>query len=61
MELILASQSPRRRELLGLFKIPFTVRVADVDDLILNAAGAIVAVWVTKKLLKQKKLMYLLL
>ena len=32
MELILASQSPRRRELLGLFKIPFTVRVADVDE-----------------------------
>ncbi|MBO5892028.1 MAG: septum formation inhibitor Maf [Oscillospiraceae bacterium] len=32
MALILASQSPRRRELLGLFKIPFTVRVADVDE-----------------------------
>jgi len=32
MELILASQSPRRRELLGLFKIPFTVRVADIDE-----------------------------
>ena len=32
MELILASQSPRRRELLGLFGIPFTVRVADVDE-----------------------------
>ena len=32
MQLILASQSPRRRELLGLFKIPFTVRVADVDE-----------------------------
>ena len=32
MELILASQSPRRRELLGLFKIPFTVRVAGVDE-----------------------------
>ena len=32
MQLILASQSPRRRELLGLLKIPFTVRVADVDE-----------------------------
>ena len=32
MALILASQSPRRKELLGLFKIPFTVRVADVDE-----------------------------
>jgi len=32
MELILASQSPRRRELLGLFKIPFAVRVADIDE-----------------------------
>ena len=32
MQLILASQSPRRRELLGLFQIPFTVRVADVDE-----------------------------
>ena len=32
MELILASQSPRRRELLGLFGLPFTVRVADIDE-----------------------------
>ena len=32
MELILASQSPRRRELLGLFKLPFVVRVADIDE-----------------------------
>ncbi len=32
MQLILASQSPRRKELLGLFKIPFTVRVADIDE-----------------------------
>ena len=32
MALILASQSPRRRELMGLFHIPFTVRVADVDE-----------------------------
>ena len=32
MRLILASQSPRRKELLGLFGIPFTVRVADIDE-----------------------------
>ena len=32
MNVILASQSPRRRELLGLFKIPFAVRVADIDE-----------------------------
>lgn len=32
MELILASQSPRRRELLGLFGLPFVIRVADVDE-----------------------------
>ena len=30
--LILASQSPRRRELLGLFHIPFAVRVSDADE-----------------------------
>ena len=32
MSLILASQSPRRQELLKLFHIPFTVRVADIDE-----------------------------
>ena len=32
MNLILASQSPRRRELMGLFHVPFTVRVADIDE-----------------------------
>lgn len=32
MELILASQSPRRKELLGLMGLPFTVRVADIDE-----------------------------
>lgn len=32
MRVILASQSPRRRELLGLFHIPFTVRAADIDE-----------------------------
>ena len=32
MKLILASQSPRRKELLGLFHIPFEIRVADIDE-----------------------------
>ena len=32
MALILASASPRRQELLKLFGIPFTVRVADIDE-----------------------------
>ena len=32
MNLILASQSPRRRELLALFGRPFAVRVADIDE-----------------------------
>ena len=32
MKLILASQSPRRQELLKLFQIPFTVQVADIDE-----------------------------
>ena len=32
MQLILASQSPRRKELLGLFRIPFAVQVADIDE-----------------------------
>ena len=32
MSLILASQSPRRKELLGLLRLPFTVRVADIDE-----------------------------
>ena len=32
MEVILASQSPRRKELLGLFHIPFSVRVSDADE-----------------------------
>ena len=31
-QLILASASPRRRELLGLFGIPFVVRAADIDE-----------------------------
>ena len=32
MQLILASASPRRKELLGLFHVPFVVRVADIDE-----------------------------
>lgn len=32
MEIILASQSPRRQELLKLIGLPFTVRVADIDE-----------------------------
>ena len=32
MNLILASQSPRRRELLGLFRISFEIRAADIDE-----------------------------
>ncbi len=31
-KLILASGSPRRRELLGLFGIPFAVQAADIDE-----------------------------
>ena len=32
MALILASASPRRQELLKLFGVPFSVRVADIDE-----------------------------
>ena len=32
MQLILASASPRRKELLNLFHIPFLIRVADIDE-----------------------------
>ena len=32
MNLILASGSPRRKELLGLFGIPFVIRAADIDE-----------------------------
>ena len=32
MQLILATQSPRRKELLGLIHIPFIIRVADIDE-----------------------------
>ena len=37
MSLILASASPRRKELLGLFRIPFEIRAADIDE---TMAGA---------------------
>ena len=39
MELILASQSPRRKELLGLFRLPFVIRVADIDETMDPAAA----------------------
>lgn len=32
MEIILASQSPRRKELMGKLNMPFVVRVADIDE-----------------------------
>ena len=32
MQWILASQSPRRKELMGLFHRPFVVRAADIDE-----------------------------
>ncbi|MBQ3000598.1 MAG: septum formation inhibitor Maf [Oscillospiraceae bacterium] len=32
MEIILASQSPRRQELMGFFPFPFTVRVSQADE-----------------------------
>ena len=40
MELILASQSPRRKELLGLFGLPFVIRVADIDETMEKTASA---------------------
>ena len=40
MEIILASQSPRRRELLALFGLPFTICVADIDETMDPAAPA---------------------
>ena len=32
MSLILASASPRRKELMGLYHIPFQIRAADIDE-----------------------------
>ena len=57
MQLILASQSPRRRELLSLFGIPFTVRVADIDETMdpsLGAAEAVAAISRKKALAVQR-------
>ena len=39
MQLILASASPRRQELLKLFGVPFSVRVADIDETMDPAAS----------------------
>ena len=47
MEIILASQSPRRKELMGLFHIPFIVRVSQADESMdpkLSPAEAVAAV-----------------
>ena len=47
MNLILASQSPRRKELMGLFHIPFVIRVSDADETMdpdLTAAEAVAQV-----------------
>ena len=32
MQFILASQSPRRKELMGFLSVPFTVQIADIDE-----------------------------
>ena len=32
MQLILASASPRRKELMGFFHVPFVIRAADIDE-----------------------------
>ena len=39
MNLILASASPRRKELLGLFGVPFVIRAADIDETMDPAAS----------------------
>ena len=39
MNLILASASPRRKELLSLFGIPFVIRAADIDETMDPAAA----------------------
>ena len=53
MQLILASQSPRRKELLGLFGLPFVIRVADIDETMnpeMSAADEVARVSRTKAL-----------
>lgn len=44
MPLILASQSPRRRELLSVLGIPFTIDTADIDESVLAAEAPLVHV-----------------
>ena len=39
MSIILASGSPRRKELMGLFHIPFTIHAADIDETMDGAAS----------------------
>lgn len=41
---VLASQSPRRRDLLALIGIPYTARPADIDESILPGESAVVCV-----------------
>ena len=40
MTLILASASPRRKELLELFRVPFVIRAADIDETLDSAKSA---------------------
>ena len=44
--LILASGSPRRRELLGLLGLPFTVQTSDFDEDSVPTAGLTPSAWV---------------
>ena len=45
MNLILATASPRRTERLNLFGVPFTVRVAEIDETMLPAVKAMAEAW----------------
>ena len=49
MEIILASQSPRRQELLKLIGIPFAVRVADIDETLEPCAPEIAVAQLSRK------------
>ncbi len=44
MKLILASQSPRRKELLGFLGIPFEIRVSDADETMIPGTDPALAV-----------------
>ena len=46
--LILASGSPRRRELLGLLGLPFTVQTSDFDEASVPTTGLTPAEWVQR-------------